>query len=106
MLPNCVLFFSRYDMHFVVLLLCTAAVVAKISSNAPDDEIVSLPGWEGVDGSKELPSAQFSGYLTAETSKLHYWLVTAEENPENAPTALWLNGGPGCSSLDGFVYGE
>jgi serine carboxypeptidase-like clade 1 len=93
-------------MRIFVLILCAVAVVARISSNVPKDEITSLPGWGSVDGSKDLPSAQFSGYLTAETSKLHYWLVTAEENPEDAPTALWLNGGPGCSSLDGFIYGE
>lgn len=86
-------------MIIVAALHCATAVVAKITSSAPGDEITALPGWEG-----DLPSAQFSGYLTADTSKLHYWLVTAEENPENAPTALWLNGGPGCSSLDGFVY--
>ena len=91
-------------MLIVVALLCVSTVVAKITSSAPGDEITALPGWEGEDGSKDLPSAQFSGYLTAGTSKLHYWLVTAEENPEDAPTALWLNGGPGCSSLDGFVY--
>ena len=37
-------------------------------------------------------------------TNLHYWLVTAKTNPETAPTVIWFNGGPGCSSLDGFVY--
>jgi len=52
-----------------------------------------------------LPSKQFSGYLNVGASKhFHYWLVESEKDPSTAPVVLWLNGGPGCSSLDGFIY--
>eukprot|EP00054_Salpingoeca_dolichothecata_P027032 m.195908 g.195908 ORF g.195908 m.195908 type:complete len:439 (+) comp25839_c0_seq3:1515-2831(+) len=65
-----------------------------------DDEVKALPGWSGA-----LPSKQYSGYLQATGSRhLHYWFVESENDPANDPVVLWMNGGPGCSSLDGYIY--
>ncbi|KAF6771000.1 hypothetical protein AHF37_10151 [Paragonimus kellicotti] len=49
--------------------------------------------------------AHFSGYLVGSTDNfhLHYWFLEAVERPEQAPLVLWLNGGPGCSSLNGLL---
>lgn len=83
--------------YIASLLACALGVTQ--AAYAPD-EILSLPGWTG-----KLPSKQYSGYLNAtDTTRLHYWLVESESDPANAPTILWFNGGPGCSSLDGFIY--
>ncbi|CAJ0608335.1 unnamed protein product [Cylicocyclus nassatus] len=62
------------------------------------DLIVSMPGlrWS-------LPFKQYSGFLRgSNTHMLHYWLVESENDPAKAPLLLWLNGGPGASSLFGL----
>lgn len=35
---------------------------------------------------------------------LYYYFVESEGNASTDPVLLWLNGGPGCSSFDGFIY--
>eukprot|EP00607_Mallomonas_marina_P002197 CAMPEP_0182437242 /NCGR_PEP_ID=MMETSP1167-20130531/84912_1 /TAXON_ID=2988 /ORGANISM="Mallomonas Sp, Strain CCMP3275" /LENGTH=643 /DNA_ID=CAMNT_0024630087 /DNA_START=54 /DNA_END=1985 /DNA_ORIENTATION=- len=83
-----------------IIYLTFAAQFLQAFSAADRDEIISLPGWNNV-----LPSKHFSGYLDgSRTSHLHYWLVLAETSPETSPLVVWFNGGPGCSSMDGFFY--
>ena len=64
-----------------------------------EDEIKSLPGLV------EKPSfRQYSGYLSGgDGLHLHYWFVESQGNPKKDPVLLWLNGGPGCSSLGGLL---
>ncbi|KAK1370973.1 Carboxypeptidase [Heracleum sosnowskyi] len=60
------------------------------------DKIVKLPGQPPV------KFDQYGGYITVNQSAgraLYYYFTEAEQDKESLPLLLWLNGGPGCSSL-------
>ena len=46
----------------------------------------------------------YSGYLNFSMGAYHYIFFDSQKDPTNDPVVLWLNGGPGCSSLIGMVY--
>ncbi|XP_072917635.1 lysosomal protective protein isoform X1 [Hemitrygon akajei] len=86
--------------EMVPLLVLILVVQVFVAESAPaEDEITYLPGL-----AKQSSFRQYSGYLnTSENKYLHYWFVESQGRPEHDPVVLWLNGGPGCSSLDGLL---
>jgi len=82
---------------FALIAFFAASVIADV----PGDLVTTLPGYNG-----KLPQRHYSGFVAsdaAESVYLHYWFVEAATNPKTAPVLVWLNGGPGCSSLDGLL---
>lgn len=67
------------------------------------DKITKLPGQPPVS------FQQYSGYVNIDIKKqraLFYYFVEAELDPASKPLVLWLNGGPGCSSLGVGAFSE
>ncbi|KAK9063863.1 hypothetical protein SSX86_017735 [Deinandra increscens subsp. villosa] len=67
---------------------------ALLEQNA--DRVLGLPGQPPVSFN------QYAGYVTVNESHgraLFYWFFEAADSPKNKPLLLWLNGGPGCSSI-------
>ncbi|XP_006641521.2 lysosomal protective protein-like [Lepisosteus oculatus] len=80
------------------LLVATLCLLGCWGQYAPD-LVTSLPGLS------ETPNFKhYSGYLQAGSGNyFHYWFVESQNNPSTDPLILWLNGGPGCSSMDGML---
>ncbi|KAL0357701.1 UNVERIFIED_CONTAM: Serine carboxypeptidase-like 45 [Sesamum calycinum] len=67
------------------------------------DRISQLPG------QPRVSFQQFSGYVNVDEKgerALFYYFVEAETDPASKPLVLWLNGGPGCSSLGVGAFSE
>ena len=76
----------------ILLLLLS---IFSTNSSVESDIVKSLPNYA-------YHGRLYSGYLSvSNTKQFHYMFNLAHEDWEHKPLVLWLNGGPGCSSLDG-----
>ncbi|XVF01776.1 hypothetical protein REPUB_Repub04eG0118400 [Reevesia pubescens] len=108
---------AAVSLSFLFLSLSVSVAIARVSVSTEGfghggklsqdvlaqqeaDRVIKLPGQPPVD------FKQYAGYITVNKSHgraLFYWFFEAETTPEEQPLLLWLNGGPGCSSIG---YGE
>jgi carboxypeptidase C (cathepsin A) len=83
-------------MKFAILALLLLAVAFA----APAKDLMASP----LPGCPQTDFKQYSGYLSVTTEKkFHYVYVESANDPANDPVLFWFNGGPGCSSMIGFI---
>ncbi|XP_030528141.1 serine carboxypeptidase-like 42 [Rhodamnia argentea] len=85
------------------VLIVLGRVSLVVEGYPAQDLVVNLPGQPKV-GFK-----QFAGYVDVDVKNgrsLFYYFVEADGHPESKPLTLWLNGGPGCSSIGGGAFTE
>jgi carboxypeptidase C (cathepsin A) len=71
--------------------------ILKLSSCTKTDEVHELfLNYKG-----KIYSGSLDTHI--DSRKLHYVFVESQNNPKTDPVVLWLNGGPACSSLTGFI---
>eukprot|EP00727_Mastigamoeba_balamuthi_P007090 m51a1_g3000 putative serine carboxypeptidase-like 40-like (469) ;mRNA; f:771932-773490 len=80
----------------VALVLLAASALA-----APAEHRI-----ENLPGAPEVKFGMYAGHVTVDAERGHemfYWYVESQRDPAHDPVVLWMNGGPGSSSLLGFL---
>jgi len=78
-------------------------LLAFFAATCNAQQVTNLPGWNATD------FGIYAGYVDVGPSSsrhLFYVLTESQHSPDTAPLVVWLNGGPGCSSIGGGLMSE
>ncbi|CAH1453942.1 unnamed protein product [Lactuca virosa] len=78
-------------------------LVGGVNGFPAEDLVVKLPG------QPDVSFRQYAGYVDVDVKagrSLFYYFVEADKDADRKPLTLWLNGGPGCSSMGGGAFTE
>lgn len=95
--------FHAFCLLLFIMSTSRGGLKLAMAAYAPD-LVSSLPGQPA-----PVSFQQYAGYITINaTAGRHffYYFVEAQQSPESSPLTLWLNGGPGCSSLGYGAFSE
>ncbi|KAM3694094.1 hypothetical protein ACJW31_07G034600 [Castanea mollissima] len=51
-----------------------------------------------------LKLGRYIGVGDNETAQTFYYFIESQRSPARDPLMLWMTGGPGCSSITGFMF--
>ncbi|WJX40356.1 Serine carboxypeptidase-like 42 [Trifolium repens] len=92
-----------FGVFIVVGYGCFLGDIVGVEGYPNEDLIMKLPGQPKVEFS------QYAGYVDIDVKhgrSLFYYFVEADQYHDKKPLTLWLNGGPGCSSIGGGAFTE
>mmetsp|Transcript_41862 Transcript_41862/g.64054 ORF Transcript_41862/g.64054 Transcript_41862/m.64054 type:complete len:316 (+) Transcript_41862:28-975(+) len=81
-------------------LLILSSSLALSNAAVDADKVASMEQIGDITG-----YTQYSGYIPLDNSdkNIFYTFVTSKDKPTDDPVLVWFNGGPGCSSMKGFI---
>ncbi|CAL9764645.1 unnamed protein product [Musa acuminata subsp. burmannicoides] len=87
-----------------LMVVVVVAVVGRRGEGYPEEDlVVRLPG------QPKVGFRQYAGYVDVDEKAgrtLFYYFAEADGDAHAKPLTLWLNGGPGCSSVGGGAFTE